>query len=107
METFEVLKKTILTERATDAVAKGIYTFSVAKNANKIQIKKAIEDAYGVSVETVRTMNCIGKIKSRNTKKGPAVGRVGNIKKAIVQLVAGETIDLYGNEAIEKEVAAV
>jgi hypothetical protein len=52
-------------------------------------------------------MYCIGKIRTRNTKKGPAVGRVSNFKKAMVQLVAGEIIDLYGSKETAEEVAAV
>jgi|JI91814CRNA_FD_contig_31_4507743_length_1214_multi_4_in_0_out_0_2 large subunit ribosomal protein L23 len=106
MQTFEILKKTILTEKASAAVEKGIYTFEVAKDANKLQIKKAVEDTYGVSVEAVRTIYCIGKVKTRNTKKGPAVGKVANIKKAMVQLVAGETIDVYGAAEETEAVAA-
>ncbi len=107
MESYEVLKKPILTEKATKSSESGIYTFEVAKDANKLQIKKAVQDAYGVSVEAVRTMYCIGKLRTRNTKKGPVTGRVSNFKKAIVQLTKGETIDLYGNDVQTEEAVAV
>ena len=73
------------------------YGFVVDRNANKIQIKGAVEDAYGVTVDSVRTMNYAGKSKSRFTKAGVISGRTSNFKKAIVQLAEGDTIDFYSN----------
>jgi large subunit ribosomal protein L23 len=71
------------------------YGFVVDKTANKVQIKDAVEKLYGVSVEAVNTQNYVGKVKSRNTTKGLAIGRVNKHKKAVVTLKQGETIDFY------------
>lgn len=103
METFEILKRPILTEKSTAGNEKGIYTFEVAKKANKVQIKKAVEDAYGVTVEEVRTMLNNGKVKVRQTKGGVGIGRKGAIKKAMVQLSAGEVLDFFGNSEVAPE----
>lgn len=73
------------------------YGFVVGKTANKVQIKNAVEKMYGVSVDAVRTMNYIGKVKTRNTTQGLAIGRVNKHKKAVVTLKKGETIDLYSS----------
>jgi len=90
--------KPIITEKMTAAGEKlNRYGFVVNPDANKIDIKKAIEKMYGVSVEEVNTQNYIGKIKSRNTTRGVAIGRVNKTKKAIVTLKKGETIDFYSS----------
>ncbi len=73
------------------------YAFWVSKDANKIQIRKAIEELYSVNVESVRTQNYIGKVKSRYTKSGYTAGRVKTGKRAIVTLAVGEAIDFYEN----------
>ena len=73
------------------------YGFVVDRNANKIQSKGAVEEAYGVTVDSVRTMNYAGKSKSRFTKAGVISGRTSHFKKAIVQLADGDTIDFYSN----------
>ena len=73
------------------------YGFVVDRNANKIQIKEAVEGAYAVTVDCVRTMNYSGKSKSRFTKAGVISGRTSHFKKAIVQLAEGDTIDFYSN----------
>ena len=73
------------------------YGFIVDRNANKIQIKGAVEEAYGVTVNSVKTMNYAGKSKSRFTKAGVITGRTSNFKKAIVQIAEGDTIDFYSN----------
>jgi len=73
------------------------YGFIVDKNANKIQIKQAVNEIYGVEVESVNTMNFSGKTKSRNTKAGFIIGKTNSFKKAIVTLAEGETIDFYSN----------
>ena len=93
-----VIVKPIITEKMTAAGEKfGRYGFVVDKTSNKIEIKNAVEKMYGVTVETVNTQNYIGKVKSRNTKKGIAVGIVNRNKKAIVTLKKGETIDFYSS----------
>ena len=75
----------------------GRYGFVVEKSANKIQIKKAVEDMYGVTVESVRTMNYYGKTKFRSTKNQIIKGNNGAYKKAVVFLKKGEGIDFYSN----------
>ena len=93
-----VIVKPIITEKMTAAGEKhGRYGFVVDQNANKIEIKNAIEKMYSVTVNSVRTMNYIGKVKNRNTKTGLVIGRVNQNKKAIVELKKGETIDFYSN----------
>jgi len=95
----DILVRPHSTEKITNQNEKGIYGFIVAKKANKIQIKKAVEDLYGVNVADVRTMVYGGKTKSRNTKNGLVVGKKSGYKKAIIQLAEGDFIDIYGNEA--------
>lgn len=73
------------------------YGFIVRKEANKVQIKQAVESLYGVEVESVNTMNNAGKLKSRYTKTGLISGRTRATKKAIITLAKGETIDFYSN----------
>ena len=95
----DILVRPYSTEKITSQNEKGVYGFIVNKKANKIQIKKAIADLYGVNVLEVRTMVYAGKVKARFTKTGFVVGRKNSYKKAIVQLAEGEFIDFYGNEA--------
>ncbi len=72
------------------------YTFIVDRKANKLEIKKAVEDFYGVQVENVNTSVSPSKLKEKYTKAGFIVGRKPAKKKAIVTVAEGETIDLYG-----------
>ena len=93
-----VLKKPIVTEKMTaDSESNNRYGFIVDGDANKVEIKKAIEEMYGVTVGKVRTMNCTGKPRSRNTKSGTITGRTKSFKKAIVSVSEGDTIDFYSN----------
>jgi large subunit ribosomal protein L23 len=97
MRTSEVLIKPLLTEKANaqqDTLRR--YAFKVARKANKLEIKKAIESFYGVSVTDVNTAVQPGKNKTRFTKKGFVQGRKPAFKKAYVTVAEGETIDLYG-----------
>jgi large subunit ribosomal protein L23 len=91
----EILKRPLLTEKVAALNEKGVYGFVVDVKANKIQIKKAVEQMYGVNVDTVRTMVVAGKKKVRSTKAGVTQGRKPKYKKAIVQLAEGEIIDFY------------
>jgi large subunit ribosomal protein L23 len=91
-----IILKPVVTEKLTAQAEKlNSYGFVVAKTANKVQIKNAVEKLYGVTVNSVNTQNYVGKVKTRNTTKGLAVGRVNNHKKAIVTLKAGDSIDFY------------
>ncbi|MFN3530815.1 MAG: 50S ribosomal protein L23 [Bacteroidia bacterium] len=94
----EILKRPVITEKMTMLGEKrNQYAFRVDKRANKIQIRKAIEQMYGVSVEAVNTMRYAGKTKSRSTKGGFVQGRTDSFKKAVVTLKDGEVIDFYSN----------
>ena len=93
-----ILLKPIITEKMTGMGDKfNRYGFIVSKDANKLEIKKAIEELYNVQVESVNTMTYTGKNKSRYTKTGLIKGRTEGVKKAIISLKKGETIDLYSN----------
>ena len=93
-----IIKKPVITEKMT-AISEKLnrYAFIVDTRANKIQIKKAVEDLYGVKVVSVNTMNYEGKSKSRYTKSGVITGKASDTKKAIVTLAEGETIDFFSN----------
>ena len=94
----EVLKKPLLTEKVSILTDKlNRYSFIVDPRANKIQIADAIKAMYGIEVVAVNTMRYVGKLKSRNTKAGPVSGRAATVKKAIITLKDGETIDFYSN----------
>jgi large subunit ribosomal protein L23 len=94
----DILLKPIVTEKMTNLGEDlNRYGFLVHKNANKIQIKKAVEKMYGVSVESVNTMRYGGKVKSRYSKSGIISGKTKSFKKAIITLAEGETIDFYSN----------
>ena len=91
-----IIVKPVITEKMTAQGEKfNRFGFIVAKTANKVEIKNAIEKLYNVTVATVNTQNYVGKVKTRNTTRGMAVGRVNNNKKAVVTLKKGETIDFY------------
>jgi large subunit ribosomal protein L23 len=93
-----ILIKPIITQKATlDTELRNCFTFLVNTKSNKVEIKKAIETAYGVSVKKVRTINVRPDRKTKYTKSGIQHGKTNATKKAIVQLVDGETIDLYAN----------
>lgn len=94
----EVLVKPLITEKMTDlSEKKGQYGFVVNRKANKLEVKKAVEDMYGVTVQSVNTMILPGKKRSRNTKTKFIIGRTSAVKKAIVTLAEGESIDFYSN----------
>jgi large subunit ribosomal protein L23 len=88
--------KPILSEKANQLSEKSrVYSFKVARFANKLEIKKAVEDFYGVTVEDVRTAVAPAKSKSRMTKAGVISGRKPSYKKAFVTVGEGDSIDLY------------
>jgi large subunit ribosomal protein L23 len=98
MKLADVLVKPILSEKANQLSEKRrVYSFKVARMANKLEIKKAVEDFYGVTVEDVRTAVAPAKSKSRMTKAGAISGRKPSYKKAFVTVGEGDTIDLYAN----------
>ncbi len=93
-----ILVKPIITEKAMDqSEVQNCYSFVVNHRANKIEIKLAIEEAYNVSVNKVRTMNYPVQRNTKFTKKGMVTGTKAGYKKAVVELAEGESIDLYSN----------
>lgn len=93
-----ILIKPIITEKITAGQEKlNRYGFVVVKNANKVQIKQAVEKMYNVTVDSVNTMNYIGKSKMRMTRTGIQVGVANRHKKAVVTLKKGDAIDFYSS----------
>ena len=93
-----VLVKPLITEKAELLSEKlNKYSFVVNKNSNKIEIAKAVEKMYGVSVSAVNTAIMPSKSKRRNTKSGMVLGSVSSYKKAVVTLAPGEEIDFFGD----------
>lgn len=94
-----ILIKPIFTEKQTAISEKNPNrcAFRVSPNANKVDVKNAIEKIYGVKVERINTMNYDGKRKSRFTKAGVVNGKTPAFKKAMVILKEGETIDFFSN----------
>ena len=93
-----ILIKPIVTEKMTAQGEKlNVYGFIVDRKANKLQIKAAVEQMYGVSVAEVNTINYHGKRKSRYSKTGMLRGRANHFKKAYVTLAGDDKIDFYAN----------
>ena len=93
-----ILIKPIITEKAEQlSESLNQYSFVVNKKANKIEIKKAVEEMYSVSVERVNTIIMPGKAKNRSTRSGILRGQVSPFKKAVVTLSDGEEIDFFGD----------
>ena len=94
----DIIIKPIVTEKMTQKTESlNDYGFVVNRKANKIEIKKAVENSYGVKVKSVRTMVYRGKEKSRFTKTGVIKGKTNSFKKAIVRLEKDNSIDFYNN----------
>jgi len=81
----DIILKPVITEKSMDDLQTGKYTFKVAKDANKSEIKKAVEQLFGVEVAKVNTMNCLGRTK----RVGRYVGKTSDWKKAIITLTEG------------------
>jgi large subunit ribosomal protein L23 len=98
MKLTEILIKPILTEKANAQQDKlSRYAFKVNRRANKLEIKTAVEQFYGVNVVDVNTLVVPGKSKTRSTKSGIISGIKSGYKKALVTVAEGETIDLYAS----------
>jgi large subunit ribosomal protein L23 len=94
----EILIKPLVTEKMTIQGEKlNRYGFVVDRRANKLEIKKAVEEMYGVTVKEVNTVNYHGKRKSRFTKAGLLTGRTNHFKKAIITLAGDDKIDFYSS----------
>ena len=86
---YDIIKRPIITEKSSGLVDKLQYTFEVAVDANKVEIKKAIEKAFDVKVEKVNTLNT----KSKKKRVGRYTGKTKTYKKAIVTLASGQSIE--------------
>lgn len=96
MKLADVLVRPVITEKVNIQMERnGRYTFVVDKRANKLEVKQAVEEFYGVKVDDVNTVVVPGKSKSRFTKAGFIEGVKSSYKKAIVTLAEGESIDLF------------
>ena len=84
MKNFDIIIKPILSEKTYAGIQEKKYAFEVAKNSNKVEIKKAIEEIFGVKVKSVNTVNCNGKLK----RQGKTQGYTSDYKKAYVTLTA-------------------
>ena len=84
MKAYDIIIKPVLSEKSYAGIANKRYTFVVARNANKVEIKQAVEEIFGVQVEKVNTVNVRGKLK----RQGRTQGYTAKYKKAIVQLKA-------------------
>ena len=90
---YDIIIRPVITEKSMEAVADKKYVFEVAKNANKVEIRKAIEQIFGVKVASVNTINVPGKAKRMGAARP---GRTKDWKKAIVQLTEdSKTIELF------------
>lgn len=98
-----VLKKPVLTEKATKVGYLRQYVFEVDTNANKLEIANALKAMFGVEIQSIRTVRTKGKVKSRQTKRGLMVGRTNLKKKAYVTLKPGQTIDIVAGEGGAEE----
>lgn len=96
MKLADVLVRPVITEKVNNQIERsGRYTFVVDKKANKLEVKTAVEEFYGVKVNNVNTIVVPGKNKTRYTKAGFLKGMKSSYKKAVVTLAEGETIDLF------------
>ena len=84
MKTYDIIKRPILSEKTYAGIQEKKYAFEVAKNSNKVEIKKAIEEIFGVKVKSLNTVNCNGKLK----RQGKTQGYTSDYKKAYVTLTA-------------------
>lgn len=87
----DIIKRPIITEKSMNLAEQGKYVFEVVKGANKVEIKKAVEEIFGVKVESVNTVSAVKKAK----RVGKYSGFKSDVRKAIVTLKAGETIKAF------------
>ncbi len=92
-----ILKRPLITEKMSALADKRQYAFEVDLNANKIEIARAIEKKFNVTVESIRTILSKGKRKSQMTKRGRIPGKRADFKKAIVTLKQDQKIDFFEN----------
>jgi large subunit ribosomal protein L23 len=92
MTSYDIIRKPVITEKSMAAMAERKYTFIVDIHANKVQIKKAVEEVFGVKVEDVKTLRNLGKTK----RVGVHIGKRADFKKAVITLAAdSKTIEFF------------
>ena len=95
MDAHNIIIRPIVSERSYALMEQNKYTFEVARNANKYQIKDAIEELFSVKVESVNTIN----VKPKKKRVRYVAGYTRQWKKAVVTLAAGDSIEIFGNQA--------
>jgi large subunit ribosomal protein L23 len=96
MNPYTIIVRPVITEKNTRLNEQGQYTFEVAPEANKLEIKRAIEEIFGVTIKAVNIINVRGKLRQRRTRRGLTRGYTKDYKKAIVTLTAdSKTIDVF------------
>ncbi len=88
---YKVLVRPLITEKATEMAVLGKYVFEVAKDTNKVEVAKAIEEVYGIKPSSVNIVKMLGK----KVRRGKITGKRKDWKKAIVTLPKGKTIEVY------------
>ena len=86
----DIIIAPVITEKAAAQAEKNVYTFKVAESANKVEIKKAIESAFGVKVVKINTLNT----KAKDKRVGRYTGKTNTYKKAFITLADGDKIEL-------------
>lgn len=87
----DVLVRPLITEKSTRQIEQAQYSFEVHREANKIQIREAVEKTFNVQVKAVNTLN----MPRKERRRGRVIGSIPGWKKAIVTLQAGQTIDIF------------
>jgi|JI91814CRNA_FD_contig_31_5588357_length_1410_multi_3_in_0_out_0_2 large subunit ribosomal protein L23 len=100
-----ILIRPVVTEKSELTAKKGHYVFVVERKANKIEIARAIEAMFNVSVKAVNTLVVPGKAKSRSTKTGMIRGIKPAYKKAYITVADGESINIYSGAGNEENAA--
>jgi large subunit ribosomal protein L23 len=91
MDIYQIIKRPLVTERTSDLIEQGIYTFEVDRNANKVQIQEAVEKIFSVGVVSVNTL----RIHRKSRRRGRFEGYTALGKKAVVRLKEGDRIEIF------------
>jgi large subunit ribosomal protein L23 len=95
LEATQVVLRPVISEKSMDSTSRQKYTFAVAEEANKLQIKAAVEELFKVTVLSVNVLTMKPKEKSRNRRRGRQVGYTSAWKKAVVTVKAGDSIEFF------------
>lgn len=95
LEATQIVLRPVISEKSMDSTSRQKYTFAVAEDANKLQIKAAVQELFKVTVLSVNVMTMKPKEKSRNRRRGRQVGYTSSWKKAVVTVKAGDSIEFF------------